>query len=152
MSNQPLICVIDANVALKVVLDQPLSNRADALFAYYESDPEARFHVPGFFYAECVHILTKYVRLHHYPADDAKENLQELKDLAFQVASTTALADDALSIAIAHRINGYDACYVALAHQLKAPLITTDEKLARAMANTSYDVQSLATFEIPPIV
>ena len=132
MNNQPFVCVIDANVALKVVLDQPLSDRADILFAYYESEPEAQFHVPEFFFAECVHILTKYVRLHHYPAEDANGNLQEIKDLSFQVASTTELASDALNIAINHRISGYDACYVALAHQLKGPLITTDEKLVRA--------------------
>ncbi len=55
-----------------------------------------------------------------------------------------------MEIAIAHRVSGYDAFYVALASQVNAPLITADEKLVRAMAG-KYNVQSLAAFLIPPL-
>jgi predicted nucleic acid-binding protein len=47
-------------------------------------------------------------------------------------------------------ISGYDACYVALAHQIKAPLITADEKLVRAMAG-KYNVKFLATYPLPSL-
>jgi predicted nucleic acid-binding protein len=56
-----------------------------------------------------------------------------------------------MELALARRISGYDAFYVALTMHVNAPLITADEKLVRAMAG-KYDVQSLATFPVPPLL
>jgi predicted nucleic acid-binding protein len=38
MTSSPLICVIDANIAIKLFFDQPMSDLADALFSYLETD------------------------------------------------------------------------------------------------------------------
>jgi predicted nucleic acid-binding protein len=151
MSNASLACVVDANVALKLFFIQPLSNRADALFAYLEANAHTRFYVPDFFYAECVSAFANYVRLAKYPATSAQQDMTELRDLALHVTPTTNLATEAMELAIAHRISGYDAFYVALAIHAEVPLITADEKLVRAMAG-KYNVQSLATFPIPPLL
>lgn len=151
MSSAPLACVVDANVALKLFLVQPLSDLADALFAHLEADVRARFYVPDFFYAECVSALANYVRLAKYPATTAKQDLADLQALALHVTPTADLSAEALEIALAHRINGYDACYVALSLQVKAPLVTADGKLVRALAGKSYNIRSLAEFEIPPL-
>ena len=132
MSKPPLRCVIDDNVALKLFFVQPLSNKADALFARLEQDPQARFYIPDFFYAECASAFVNYVRLAKYPEDAARQDMIELQALSFQAIPTSQLTKDALKIAFQLRISGYDACYVALAHQLKIPLITADEKLVRA--------------------
>jgi len=150
MSSPAFACVVDANVALKLFFAQPLSPQADGLFAQLEADARTRFYVPDFFYAECVSALANYVRLANYPAADAKQDMAELRALSLHVTSTADLAEDALEIAIAHRVSGYDAFYVALASQVNAPLITADEKLVRAMAG-KYNVQSLATFPTPPL-
>ncbi len=147
MRKGALKCVIDANVALKLFFVQPQSEIADALFARLEAEAQARFYVPDFFYAECASAFVNYVRLAKYPAQDARRDMAELRALALTVVPTADLAAEAVEIALAHRITGYDACYVALAQQIKAPLITADEKLVRAMGG-KYNVQSLATYPL----
>jgi predicted nucleic acid-binding protein len=147
MSKGALKCVIDANVALKLFFVQPQSEIADALFARLEAEPQARFYVPDFFYAECASAFVNYVRLAKYPADDAQQNMAELRALSLVAVPTADLATKAVEIALADRITGYDACYVALAQQTKAPLITADEKLVRAMGG-KYNVQPLATYTL----
>ncbi|MBF8284991.1 MAG: vapC9, partial [Anaerolineales bacterium] len=104
MSDKPLVCVIDANVALKLFFVQPLSDAADALFAHLEADARARFYAPDFFYAECASAFVNYVRLMKYPPDDAKKDLAELYALALKVVPTADLASQALKIALAHRL------------------------------------------------
>jgi predicted nucleic acid-binding protein len=151
MSDKPLVCVIDANVALKLFFVQPLSDVADALFAHLEADARARFYAPDFFYAECASAFVNYVRLMKYPPDDAKKDLAELYALALKVVPTADLASQALKIALAHRLNGYDAFYVALSKRVNAPLITADEKLVTAMKGKAYHVRWLGDFPIPPI-
>ena len=54
-------------------------------------------------------------------------------------------------IALAYDITAYDACYVALAQQLDAPLITADETLVRKLVGTAYDMRWLGNFPVPPL-
>ena len=150
MSGKPLICVIDANVALKLFFDQPLSEPADKLFAHLAENTGARFCVPDFFYAECASAFVNYTRFSKYPVADAKKDLEALRELNFNVIPTSDLAIDAFTIAVTHRLNGYDAFYVALAAQITAPLITADEKLVAAMKNKAFRVEWLGDFVIPP--
>jgi predicted nucleic acid-binding protein len=149
MSNGHFSCVIDANVALKLFITQTLSDRADVLFAYMESDAQSRFYVPDFFYAECASVLVNYVYMKKHPAARAKQDIEDLEALSLRIVPTTPLISIAATIALNHRISGYDALYVAVSAHISAPLITADEKLIRAIQNTPYQVQSLATFEIP---
>jgi predicted nucleic acid-binding protein len=150
MNKAPLKCVIDANVALKLFFVQPQSDIADALFAQLEASALARFYVPDFFYAECASAFVNYVRLAKYPARAAMQDMAELRALSLSVVPTTDLVMEALAIALHHRLNGYDACYVALAHQIQAPLITADEKLVKAMAG-KYEVEPLANYASLPM-
>ena len=149
MSDHSLICVIDANVALKLFFEQPGSDKADALFARLETDGRARFYVPDFFYAECASVLANYVRQTKYSAKEARQDMAELRDLALHVVPTSDLATDALNLALAQGISGYDAFYLALSQQVNAPLITADEKLVRAVASKSFQVFSLVVFSLP---
>lgn len=146
------MCVVDANVALKLFFNQPGSDQADALFAHLETEARARFYVPGFFYAECASAFANYVRLSRGDsAREAREDMVALRALALHVTPTANLAAEALEIALAHRRSGYDACYVALSQQVRAPLITADEKRVRALSGQAHTVASLATFPIPPV-
>src|SRR5688500_7143075 len=108
-------CVVDANVALKLLINQPLSEAAEALVARQAVDPQARFYVPGFFYAECSSTLVQYVRQANFPPAEAKAALDNLVALALRAVPTKTLASAALAVALAARLNGYDAYYVALA-------------------------------------
>lgn len=148
MTDQPLCCVVDASVAIKLFVDQPFSDRAIALFSQLEIVRSAQFHVPDLFYVECANVLWRYVRVASYPADRAREGLARLKRLALQSATTSDLITNAFDLALAHRISAYDACYVELAQRLNIPLITADQKLVQALSSTPYAVYSLETFSI----
>lgn len=151
MSDPPLSCVVDANVALKLFFEQPGSDRADALFAHLEIEARSRFYVPDFFYAECATAFAKYARLTDYAPRQARTDMADLLALSLHVVPTAELAPQALDIALTHRINGYDAFYIALSHRSNATLVTADEKLVRAMAGKSHRVQLLSALYIPPL-
>lgn len=151
MIDRPLVCVIDASVAIKLFVVEPLSDRADQLFDYLAADPPAHFYVPDLFFAECANILWKHARRFGYPADNARQDVADLRALALRTISTADLIADALTIALAFDITAYDACYVALAAQLGAPLVTADEALVRKLASTGYGVQWLGDFAIQPL-
>ncbi len=82
---------------------------------------------------------------------DAEAYLTQLTSLMLQSTPTALLAEDALTLAIAHNISAYDACYVALARQLQAPMVTADEKLVRVLAGSGYDIQWLGSLSLPPL-
>jgi len=146
-----LECVVDASVGIKLLINEPLSDRADALFAHLAADPPALLAVPDLFYIECANILWKHVRRFGYPATKARGDLVSLGKLALQGVPTASLMTDALEIAVRQAISAYDACYVALAHRLGIPFVTADDKLARTLASTPYAVFWLKDFPIPPL-
>jgi len=146
-----LECVADAGVGAKLYLVEPLSERADALFSYLAAVPPARFVVPDLFYVECANILWKHVRRFGYPEASARQHLIALLALPLESIPTSELVSEAFELAVAHQLSAYDACYVALSRREGIPLVTADEALVRKLDGTGYDVQSLASFPIPPL-
>jgi predicted nucleic acid-binding protein len=143
--------VVDANVAIKLVFAQADTEIAARLFAHLTAGGAAQFHVPEFFYAECVSALTLYVRQMKYAEQQAQRDLADLLALPLVVVPTGQLAEDALALALRHGISGYDAFYVAAAQATGAPLVTADAKLVRALAGKRLNVHLLADFPIPPL-
>jgi predicted nucleic acid-binding protein len=148
-SLEPLDCVVDASVGIKLFLVESLSDDAHALFMGLTSDPPAHFHVPDLFYVECTNILWKHVKRSGLSYEDAQLFVQQLGQLALLSSATEGLTEDALDVAVAHNITAYDATYVALARQLDLPLITADARLARSLAGTSHDVRWLGDLSDP---
>ena len=144
-------CVVDASVGIKLFLAEELSERADALFAHLAADPPGQFSVPDLFYIECANILWKHTRRSGYPTEKARKALTDLGGLALKRFPTADLAAQALDVAIQEAITAYDACYVALALKLSVPFVTADEKLARALLGTKYQVHWLGDFPIPTV-
>src|SRR5436305_1961225 len=140
MSETAFICVVDASVALKLFFDKPRSQQVETLFERLDTDPRARFYVPDLFFAECANVFATVARHKGYTAKEARDDMVEMRALGLQVIPTGDLAVQALDIALNHRVSGYDACYVALAGRVKAPLITADEKLVRSMAGKEFRV------------
>jgi predicted nucleic acid-binding protein len=136
-------CVVDASSGIKLFVIEPLSERADALFAHLTDDPPARFYVPDIFFVECTNVLWKYVRRFDYPLANARQDVTDLMKLPLRAVSTGVLIGEALEIAAAHGITAYDATYVALARQLSLPLVTADESLKRCLTHVPFDVRSL---------
>jgi predicted nucleic acid-binding protein len=138
-----LDCVVDASVGIKLFLVEPLADRADALFASLTATPPTRLYVPDLFYIECTNILWKYVRRFGYSPEAAQQDVADLVRLPLRSASTAALAEAALALALEHGATAYDAAYVALAQELSLPLVTADEALVRRLEGTGLDVRWL---------
>ncbi len=142
--------VVDASVAIKVFVVETLTAEAEALFAGLAASPAVELHVPELFYSECANILWKYVRRFGYPAASARQDVVALGALAIRPTSTIELVAEALEIALQFEITAYDACYVALAHRLRTPLVTADEALVRKLAGSPHRVEWLGTFPVAP--
>jgi predicted nucleic acid-binding protein len=141
---------VDASVGIKLFVVEDLSDRAHALFAQLADEPPAQLYVPDLFYIECANILWKYVRRLGHAADQARQDLKNLSGLLLQRTATAELISEVLDIGLVHGITAYDASYVALAQRLRVPLITADEKLARALSSAGGQVQWLGDLALTP--
>lgn len=145
----PVNCIVDASVAIKLVVTETDSAQAHALFAHLIHDPKAAFHIPDFCFLECANILWKLVRRGVLSIGTAKTNLTRIRTLSLQVIPLTTLVDQALDIATTHDTSVYDAAYIAASCILDLPLITADEKLVNKIAATFPKVLLLNTLSIP---
>src|SRR5262249_40606520 len=118
--------VVDANVAIKLFVDEEMSDRSAALFDLLRGDEPPRFYVPDLFFIECANILWKYVRKSGHPPEAALHDLSNLLKLPLHPVATSALLPGALALAIERQITTYDAAYASLANRLNAPLITAE--------------------------
>ena len=129
MSGLPLRAVVDASVAVKLFVPEPLHEQARAVFASLAPPTSAELFVPDLFYVECANVVWKWVQRNGYPERDARGHLRDLGRLDLRVVPARTLAESALDLALRLKITAYDACYVAAAASLDAPLVTADERL-----------------------
>jgi predicted nucleic acid-binding protein len=146
----PVRCVVDASVAMKLVLAEPDSAQADALFAHLDLDPAALFFVPDFFFLECTSVLRKATKKGLCTPAEAKARLARVEGLRLNRIGVTSLTGAALDLAVTHDLSAYDAAYVAASAQALVPLITADDKLVRKLAGTAHEVYLLSALTIPP--
>ena len=143
-------CVVDSSVAAKLLVTEPFSQQAVALFALLQVAPPARFYVPDLLYIECANILWKHVRRFGLSQAYAQQSLLDLSRLPLTTVSTKALMTGALDVGLAYQLAAYDACYVVLADSLNIPLVTADEIMVRKLAQTAFDVRWIGSW--PPVV
>jgi predicted nucleic acid-binding protein len=143
-------CVVDASVAIKKFIIEPLTPKVDQLFDHL-NDPNSRLYIPDLFYIECTNIVWKYIRAGLYDSAEAQANLADLKLLRFTSTPTVDLMMEAIAISVAHGISAYDACYVALSRQNNVPLLTQDQRLVNTLRDTDFNIRLFADFTIPPV-
>ncbi len=116
--------VIDASVAIKLVITEADSERADRLDG-------RRMLAPDLLWSECANILWKSVHRGIVSANEAELACEALLRLPFEIADAAALLPEALrrSITIGHP--AYDCLYLELAAREGLPLITADRRLLR---------------------
>jgi predicted nucleic acid-binding protein len=136
-------CVVDASVGVKLFVEEDDSAQADRLFQQLEEQPDSRFYVPDLFFVECANILWKYVRHFGYPAENARQDVADLRSLALLSVSTADLIVSGLELAIEYQITAYDACYAVLAQQNQITMITADRPLAQKLQNSGIEVMLL---------
>ncbi len=138
---------MDASVAIKVFVDEEHSAQASALLALVQ-EPDAELHVPTLFFIEMTNIFWKCVQRGRLAQADAQANVEALQQLRLITHPMPILITQAFDLAITYDISAYDASYVALATQLKLPLITADDRLVKKLANTAYLPLLLSHFAI----
>jgi predicted nucleic acid-binding protein len=126
--------VVDANVVVKLFMDEELSDEARALLGRLALSEPDQFFAPDLLLAECANVLWKYVQFYGYDVEMARANLTDLADLGIQTVPASSLFQEAFEIGCRLNIAVYDACYVALAEGLGCPLVTADEPLVRRLA------------------
>jgi predicted nucleic acid-binding protein len=139
------ICV-DASFVIKLVTDEPHSDRADELWkAWLEADAEIV--APELLPFEVTSVIRKKVQRGVVTPEDGAVAF----DAFWEVLTSVALVPPNRLCARAwelasryHQPNLYDAYYVALAEQLECALWTADDHLRRAMPDLAAHIASLA--------
>ena len=126
--------VIDANVALGLVLRLPYSEKVDRWMQDWQLE-EAHLVVPTLWEYECLSGLRRAVAVRMISSNDAERIAADLLLLDFQrMPPNLALHQSALRWADRlGQSKAYDAQYVALAESLSAEFWTVDQHLSHSL-------------------
>jgi predicted nucleic acid-binding protein len=129
------VIVLDASALTDWLLQTPTKGSAIA-----RQMRAARFvHTLDLAYLEVTSALRRKIRRDELPADRAQKALVDLADTRLIRHPAAPLAERIFALRDA--LSAYDAAYVALAEVLGAPLLTTDDRLARSHGHAA-DVRS----------
>jgi predicted nucleic acid-binding protein len=120
--------VLDANIVAKWFIPEEYSEQARDLM-----EPGRRFTAPDLLYSEIGNILWKKHGRGEISRPEAREILQAILSLPFEIVASPELASLAQEIAFAAGITFYDGLYVAAAIRHKGVLVTADRKLAKSI-------------------
>jgi predicted nucleic acid-binding protein len=121
--------VIDPSVLIQGYIEDSQTLRVQTLLSTIE---ENELHIPDMCLVECTNVLWKQVRFHGTAIADAQRALFDLLMLPLVLHPVADLLHRALTIGIGYEIPVYDSVYIALAEATGDPLITVDERQARA--------------------
>ncbi len=137
--------ILDSSVAIKWVLPEAHSDKADTLRA----DLLGAIHEllsPDVFPIEVAHALTRAERQGRIAVGKAKDLIADILTTAPQFHPYQPLLDRAVEISSKMRIGVYDCLYVALAEQEQCEFVTADDRLVNNMQKDFPFVIHLATF------
>ena len=118
--------VIDASAVLDLLLNTRSGARVrERLFRSHET-----IHAPHLLDIEVIQVLRRYWLTGTLDNERAAEAMQDFIDLPIERYPHELLIRGIWELR--KNLTTYDACYVALAELLDAPLITTDARLAKA--------------------
>jgi predicted nucleic acid-binding protein len=121
------LIVLDASAAVAVLLN--LGAGAQRIRERMARADDG-LHVPHLFEVEVMNVLRRYALGHGFSERRGAELLEDLTTMRFTRYPHTALLFRVWELR--ENLTAYDAAYVALAETLEAPLVTRDERLARA--------------------
>ena len=117
--------VVDSSAAVEWLLGLPLADAVADRFVSADS-----LHAPALLDIEVAHVLRRYAAAGEIADRAAERALQALADL--DVVRYTHELLLPLVWTLRHNLTAYGAAFVALAAVLEAPLVTLDERIARA--------------------
>jgi predicted nucleic acid-binding protein len=138
--------IVDASVAIKWVLPEIHSDRADRLLI----TPDLNLIAPEFIFVEMSNILWKKVQQKQLIEDDAIEALRALQDdMPLIIYSTGINVNSALSIALELKRAVYDCLYLSMAVERGIQFVTADSKFYEALKHGKYKNNLLWIEDIP---
>ena len=143
--------VVDASVALKWVIEEEFSDRANALLSESVRQPIVG---PPPLLAEVTNAIYQRSRSRdpHRRMSDAEAEQALVRFLRFPIALLTPadLYQQAFAFARTHNLtNIYDSLYVVLAQTLGTELWTDDQALLRALGTAAPWVRSIRDYPLP---
>lgn len=137
---------IDANVFVKAVIEEDLSEKAEALMLD-ALNMEIRLIAPHFSYAETNGAVRKKVYSGEITVNLGDMAFEKLKQFPIQMLSTYHLLDQAWEIAKQFRLRWlYDSFYVAIAKERDCLFWTADMELYNSVKNDLIFVKSLEDY------
>jgi len=118
--------VLDASAAVELVLQTPRAERIAARALH----PAERLHAPHVIDVEVVQVMRRLVQAKEITVGRADVALSDFEGLTIERHAHRPLIRRVWGLRAS--LSAYDATYVALAEALAAPMLTCDEKLARA--------------------
>lgn len=123
--------MLDTSVLLRFLVRHPDAEQAaadDLLESWLRGDVDLVLLDLSVY--ECVNVLVRRIRMEE---DEVVAVVRRLFSLGFTMHHVgELLAAGAARLAATTTLSGYDAAFVALADELRAPLITADRRLAAA--------------------
>ena len=118
--------VLDASAAIEWLLGLPHAGFVEAQIA----DPSTVVHAPHLITVEVTQVVRRFEQRGELSAERGRAALDDLADLDLTRHDHEPLIP--LMWELRANLTAYDACYVALARALDAPLLTLDTRLAQA--------------------
>jgi predicted nucleic acid-binding protein len=124
--------VLDSSVAVKWVIPEPNSDKADRLRKEFLQGLH-EFHAPDIFPVGAAHALTRAERQLRIVVGQVRSHLTDILTTPPQFYRYRPLLLRAVDISSLTRVGVYDCLYVALAEQEQCELVTGDDKLVRTL-------------------
>ena len=134
--------VLDASFLVKLVIREPLSNKALAAFRKLVRE-SMNIRVPEIALPEVLNAIWKHnVLLKDISYEETMKAIKRLRRLwqLIQVYNLEEFLDETMEIAVKERITVYDSFYIVLALVHEDPLYTFDKKMAEKASSLGVKV------------
>jgi len=130
------VCVLDASVAIALLIEEDRSEEARAIVRHIIDDCAE---VPGLWYFEVGNVLLVAERRRALTAAARRDHLQDLARLPIVIdhEATGHVWGDTMALAERHGLSLYDASYLELSQRRQLPLASFDAALRRAARATN---------------
>lgn len=142
-----MLYVLDASVAIKFLLPEPLSDIAESAIAAFRSGA-IELIAPDIISAEVGHGLRRHVLKDDLSTDGWFDAIADYLDIGVPTVSSFGLVSRATRFSADHMGSFYDALYISLAAEQECRVLTADEAMTRAFAKLDRTV-SLEDFKAP---
>ena len=133
--------VLDASVALRWFLDNPVPNYANRVKQFFLKGTRAV--VPALWHLEMSNGLAVAERRSILTPADVDQAMIDIEQIVAQAVDTDSVVvsvRQSLTTARAFQLSAYDAVYLDLARRVKLPLATLDERLRAATGQAGVEL------------